>query len=145
MVILLFIIGIILVSRLQPIIIITIIVIIILLYSYFLFILTMRYWFRYILVIVILRGVLVVFTYIISLIPNEIFENYNVLYIFIFIIGSIGYYKYLYISISELISLRIWNSWYGILNIFIVSFLLIIILIVVWFRNINEGALRVRY
>lgn len=136
-------IGIFVVTRLQPIIMITIIIIIVLIYSYFVYISIAGYWFSYILVMVILRGVLVVFTYIASLIPNELFENYNILYMYIFFIGRILYYDYVLKRIHELVSLIIWMSWYGILNIFIVSFLFIIILIVVWLRYSNEGAIRV--
>jgi hypothetical protein len=138
-------IGVFLVRRLQPIIIITIIIIIVLMYSYFVYISIIGYWFSYILVIVILRGVLVIFTYIIRLIPNELFENYNIIYIYIFLIMRIISYEYILNEINELISLIIWISWYGILNIFIVSFLFIAILIIVWLRYRNEGAIRVSY
>lgn len=145
MVILILIIGAFLVRRLQPIIIITIIIIIVFIYSYFVYISVIGYWFRYILVIVILSGVLVVFTYIISLIPNEIFENYNIIYIYLFLIIRVISYEYILKNINDLIRLIIWVSWYGVLNIFIVSFLFIIILIIVWFRYSSEGAIRVNY
>lgn len=145
MVILILRIGVFLVRRLQPIIIITIIIIVVLVYSYYVYQSIIGYWFCYILVIVILRGVLVIFTYITSLIPNELFENYNIIYIYIFLIIRLMSYEYILSEINELISLIIWSSWYGILNIFIVSFLFIIILIIVWFRYRNQGAIRVSY
>lgn len=145
MAILTLILGVFLVRRLQPIIIISIIIIIVLIYSYFVYISIMSYWFSYILVIIILRGVLVVFTYIISLIPNEMFENYNIMYIYILFIISVLSYDYILKEINELVSLMVWVSLYGILNIFIISFLFIIILIIVWFRYYNEGAIRAEY
>lgn len=136
-------IGLFLVSTIQPIVIITIIIIIVLIYSYIIYISVMRYWFRYIFVIVILSGVLVIFTYMTRLIPNERFENYNLLYIFIFIIITIAVYEYTYREDTSLVSLNIWNIWFGNINIFILVVLLIIILMVVWFRYINEGSLRI--
>lgn len=145
MIVLTLILGVFLIRSLQPIIIITIIIIIVLIYSYFVYISMIGYWFSYILVMVILSGVLVVFTYIVSLIPNELFENYNIIYMYILFIGGVVSYEYILKEINELISLITWVSLYGIFNIFIVSFLFIVILVVVWLRNYNEGAIRVEY
>lgn len=142
--ILIVIIGLIFIRRIQPIFIVRRLILIILIYSYIIYIVIGGYWFRYALIIVILRGVLVVFTYIVSLIPNERFENYNLLYIvgiIIFIVGR--FYIWRYDIKFGIIRLRLWRRFFRIFNIFIVRLLLTIILIVVWFRYVGYGALRV--
>lgn len=136
--------GLFFVRRVQPMFIIRILIIIILVYSYILYILLGGYWFSYALVIVMLRGVLVVFTYIVRLIPNERFEEYNILYILgitLFMVG--GSYIWVYQWKYSFVSLNLWRSFFRIFNIFIVRFLLLIILLVVWLRYYSWGALRV--
>lgn len=136
--------GFLFVGRLQPMFIVRRLILIILFYSYVVNIFIGGYWFRYALIIVILRGVLVVFTYIVRLIPNERFERYNLLYLLGIIIFVIrGYYIYIYNYKLRLYRIRLWGSYISIFNIFIVIFLLIIILIVVWFSYIGRGALRI--
>lgn len=142
--ILIVILGLIFIRRMQPIFIVRSLILIVLIYSYIIYIIIGRYWFRYALIIVILRGVLVVFTYMVSLIPNERFENYNLLYmigVIIFIVGR--FYVWSYDLKYGVIRLNLWRNFFRIFNIFMVSFLLTIILIVVWFRYIGCGALRV--
>lgn len=142
--ILIIILGLIFIRRMQPIFIVRRLILIILIYSYIIYIIMGGYWFRYALIIVMLSGVLVVFTYIVSLIPNERFENYNLLYmigIIIFIVRI--FYVWSYELKYGIIRLRLWRNFFRIFNIFMVSFLLTIILIVVWFRYVGCGALRV--
>lgn len=144
MLIFIIILGVIFVRRIQPIFIIRRLILIALLYSYIVYIIIGGYWFRYALVMVILRGVLVVFTYIVSLIPNERFERYNLFYIVIVMLMMVGgYYMWIYRLKNSFISLNLWFTFFGIFNIFIIRFLLIIILIVVWLRYMGRGALRV--
>lgn len=136
--------GLIFIRRMQPIFIVRSLILIVLLYSYMIYIIMGSYWFRYALVIVILRGVLVVFTYMVRLIPNERFENYNLLYmigVIIFLIGR--FYVWIYDLKMGIISLNLWRRFFGIFNIFIVIVLLRIMLVVVWLRYIGFGALRV--
>lgn len=76
--------------RIQPIFIVRRLILIVLIYSYIVYIVIGGYWFRYALVIVMLRGVLVVFTYIVSLVPNERFENYNLIYLVRIILVLVG-------------------------------------------------------
>lgn len=136
--------GLIFIRRMQPIFIVRSLILIVLLYSYIIYIIMRSYWFRYALVIVILRGVLVVFTYIVRLIPNERFENYNLLYmigVIIFLIGR--FYVWIYDLKMGIISLNLWRRFFGIFNIFIVIVLLRIMLVVVWLRYMGFGALRV--
>lgn len=139
-------IGLIFIRRIQPIFIVRSLILIVLLYSYIIYIIIGSYWFRYALVIVILRGVLVVFTYIVRLIPNERFENYNLLYIIGIIIFLIGrFYVWIYDIKMGVISLNLWRRFFGFFNIFIVVVLLGIILVVVWLRYMGFGALRVEW
>lgn len=135
--------GLIFIRRMQPIFIIRRLILVVLIYSYIIYIIIRGYWFRYALVIVILRGVLVVFTYMVRLIPNERFENYNLLYmmgIIMFLIGN--FYIWMYDVKIGMISLNLWRRFIGIFNIFIIRILLGIILVVVWLRYIGCGALR---
>lgn len=128
----------------QPIFIVRRLILIVLIYSYITYIIIGGYWFSYALILVILRGVLVVFTYIVRLIPNENFENYNLLYIVGIIILLIGgFYIWIYDLKFGLVSLNLWNRFFGIFNIFIVRLLLAIMLVVVWFRYMGYGALRI--
>lgn len=137
--------GMLFIMRIQPIFIVRRLILIVLIYSYLLYIIMEGYWFGYALVMVILRGVLVVFTYIVRLVPNERFESYNLVYIIGIIILLIeGFYVWIYDFKYRIITLRLWNNFFSIFNIFIISFLLIIILIVVWFRYIGYGALRIK-
>lgn len=103
------------------------------------------YWFSYALVIVILRGIIVVFTYIVRLTPNERFERYRLIILFIVIFFiTIGWDYVINNSITYL-CLTLWLWYVRFYNLFIVRFLLRIMLIVVWFRYINEGAVRLGY
>lgn len=142
--ILLLLIGLIFVSRIQPIFIIRSIIIITILYSYIIYIIIEIYWFGYVLVIVILSGVLVVFTYIVRLSPNERFENYN-LVILLLVIFILIFRRYIYYDNMSYISLFLWVSYVGLYNIYIVGFLLGVILMVVWIVGVKLGAVRVRY
>lgn len=143
--ILMFIISIFFIRSLQPIFIICSLIIIALIYSYIIYNIIGDYWFRYIMIIVILSGVLVVFTYIISLIPNERFERYNLVVVVLFIIIFIGMYINKYVLSIRYICLDLWLSYVRIFNIFIVGFLLRVMLIVVWLRRVGSGAVRIRY
>lgn len=137
-------IGIFFITRIQPIFIIIRLIFIVLLYSYIIYIIMGGYWFGYVLVLVMLRGVLVVFTYIVRLIPNERFERFNLLIIITVILIFIGgYYILVYELKFGMISLTLWRTFFGIFNIFMIGFLLIIILVVIWLRYMGRGALRV--
>lgn len=143
--IVIFILGLLFIRIIQPLLIISILIIIVLIYSYLIYNVIEGYWFRYALVIVILRGVLVIFTYIISLIPNERFERYNLVFVIFLIFIFFGYFIYKYFFNKNYISLILWNFRLRIFNIFVVRFLLRIILIVVWIRSLNKGAVRIRF
>lgn len=88
--------GVFFLIRSQPVFIVGVLILITLLYSIYIYILMGRYWFRYALVMVMLRGVMVVFIYMVRLFPNESFEIYNLIYVvfLIFIFFYRGYNMY---------------------------------------------------
>jgi len=71
----------------QPIIIVGRLILITLIYSLLIYLILGRFWYRFMLLLVILRGVLVIFTYISSLTPNERFELENLIYLSLFFLG----------------------------------------------------------
>lgn len=143
MLILIYFLGILFIRRVQPIIIIGRLIIIVILYSYILYCVIGGYWFGYVLILVILRGVLVLFTYMVRLIPNERFENYNLIYVFLFLLTLIVLGTWYFKFNIDYTRLYLWESYFGIFNLFIVRFLLRIILIVVWLRYMGYGAVRI--
>lgn len=140
--ILIFVFGFMFIMRLQPVFIVRRLIIITLFYSFFIYKVIGSYWFRYLLLLVMLRGVLVVFTYIVSLIPNENFEIYGIIFVFIFMFFFIKYYNIFNINIG-FITLDLWESYLGIFSLFLISFLLTIIFLVVLLRDINLGSIRI--
>ena len=137
--------GLMFVWRVQPYSIIVRLIIITLGYSIFVYYRIGRYWYRYILVLVIIRGVLVLFTYIARLIPNERFEYISLVYVSLFLYTVILLrikYIVLYYSDIRKIVLKIWIILLGTYNLYLVIFLLLVIVIVVWLRNFDAGAVR---
>lgn len=141
---LIFLFGTLFVIRLQPVFIVRSLIIITLVYSYFIFKVIGSYWFRYLLLLVILSGVLVVFTYIVSLIPNESFEVYMIVIVFFFIFFFIKYYDLYNVNIG-FISVNLWERYLGMFRLFLIRFLLVVIFLVVILRNINIGSVRVNW
>lgn len=137
--------GLLFVWRVQPYLIIIRLMVITIIYSIYIYYGIGRYWYRYILVLVMIRGILVLFTYIARLIPNERFEYMRLIYIrlFIYIILLIKLkYKISYFGDRRFMVLKLWEISVGLYNLYIVLFLLIIIVIVVWLRNFDCGAVR---
>lgn len=92
---------------------------------------------------VMLRGVLVVFTYMVTLIPNESFEVNGLMILFVVIILFIIRYIIIYNVDFSLVTVNLWITFFSILSLFLVGFLLVIILLVVSLRYINDGAFRI--
>lgn len=139
-----FLLGILFVIRLQPVFIIRMLIIITFLYSYIIYNINGTFWFRYVLLIVILRGVLVVFTYIATLVPNESFEVYNLVVLFFLMVLFIIYNMNLYEIDFRVITVNLWVSHISVVTLFLVGFLLRVILLVVSLSYINDGAFRVK-
>lgn len=144
MIILVFLFGILFVITLQPVFIVRRLIIITFIYSFFIFNGVGSYWFRYLLLIVILRGVLVVFTYMVTLIPNERFEIYQLMLAFLLILMFIVKWDFFYGFEMSFLTLNLWNRYIGVFNLFLVRFLLVVILLVVLLRGINYGSFRVK-
>lgn len=92
-----------------------------------------------------LRGVLVVFTYIVALAPNESFEVYGLIILFFIILIFIMRILVNYEIDFSIISVNLWINYLGIISLFLVGFLLGVILLVVSLRYIGDGAFRVKW
>lgn len=143
MVNLVFLLGVFFVIRFQPLFIVRRLILIRLLYSFLIYKVIGTFWFRYILLIVMIRGVLVVFTYIVRLIPNESFEIYGLIIFFSFILIILVGLDFFFFKDIRIIRINLWMTFLSILNLILISFLLVIILLVVYITYIEEGAFRV--
>lgn len=136
--------GVIFVLSIQPIIIISRLIMVVLIYSFYLYWNLREFWFRYIIVLVLMRGVLVVFTYIIRVLPNERFEVSRLV---ILILGFVLIYKGEvydeFIQNMRIGRIKIWSGISLIVRLFLIIYLLFIIVIVVWLRIIERGAIRI--
>lgn len=136
--------GVLFILRIQPIIIIRRLIFTVLIYSLYLFWYLRRFWFSYIIVLVLIRGVLVVFTYIISVLPNESFEVSRLI-VLVFRIVLIYKNKFHEEIIQDirLGRIKIWERITIILRLFLVIYLLFIMVMVVWVGIIERGAVRI--
>nr|YP_009040879.1 NADH dehydrogenase subunit 6 [Telamonia vlijmi]AIB04200.1 NADH dehydrogenase subunit 6 [Telamonia vlijmi] len=135
--------GIFFVSSIQPMFMVSSLIMIVVMYSYMLYYMIGGYWFSYALIMVMLSGVLVIFTYMVSLIPNESFENYNLMYIMFIMMMLVGSFHVIEYKMKwSIVSLNLWMSFIGMMNMFMVGFLLSIMLLVVWLSYMDYGALR---
>lgn len=103
-----------------------------------------RFWVGYLLVLVILRGILVIFSYILRLIPNLAFEEFNLfipILMLIFILYS--FLDKIYLSDLRSYCYVIWSNEIGIITFYLVRLLLLLIVIVLFLRIIRKGSLRV--
>ena len=135
--------GLIFIRRIQPIMIVLRLIIVTLIYSVRILELIGSYWYRYLLVLVVIRGVLVIFSYIARLIPNEEFEILRL--INFIIVGIIVFERRVFSFANDLreISFKIWEVWIIGVNIFIVVYLLVVMVIVVWLRGKEGQSLRI--
>lgn len=126
--------------RIQPIRIVVIIVLLTLGYILVIFNQLMRIWFSYLVMLVMLRGVIVVFTYMASITPNEKFEIRWVAVCILMIVGGRLWWIEGEFTFGSLI---IWDRSFLIINLLILVFLLCIMVMVVWVRNWWKGPVRV--
>lgn len=135
--------GVVFVWGVQPLYIIIRMVLVVLRYSLYIYYVIGRYWFRYIIILVILRGVMVLFSYIVSLSPNHRFEMGGLILVVIFIY-LVYFYNDLF-NMYEICELNCLDLWLGIrfFITYFVLFLLRIIVLVVWVRSYCLGRLRV--
>nr|YP_010318771.1 NADH dehydrogenase subunit 6 [Asemonea sichuanensis]ULX45820.1 NADH dehydrogenase subunit 6 [Asemonea sichuanensis] len=130
-------------SSIQPIMMVSMMIMIVFMYSYMIYKVMGGYWFSYILLMVMLSGVMVIFTYMSSLYPNESFESYNLVYVFMFMIFYTGMLILFYNINHSYISIGVWSSWFSMFNLCLVIFLLSIMLIVVWMSYMGYGSVRI--
>nr|YP_010297093.1 NADH dehydrogenase subunit 6 [Plator insolens]UMI39153.1 NADH dehydrogenase subunit 6 [Plator insolens] len=138
-----FILGIFFVGSIQPIVMVSSLIVMTLLYSYCMNLYMEGYWFSYALVMVMLSGILVIFTYMVSLVPNEMFENYNLIMIFMMMIMMMVNFEIFYLGDMSYMCLSLWGSYISFYNLFMVGFLFGVMLMVVWISCIDSGAMRV--
>nr|AIT76181.1 NADH dehydrogenase subunit 6 [Pirata subpiraticus] len=139
---LMFLFGTLFVMSLQPVFMVSSLIIITLVYSYFIFKMIGSYWFSYLLLLVMLSGVLVVFTYMVSLIPNESFEVYMMVVVFFFMFFFMKSYSEYSVNMG-FVSINLWESYLGMFSLFLISFLLVVMFLVVMLSNMNMGSVRV--
>nr|YP_007474904.1 NADH dehydrogenase subunit 6 [Pholcus phalangioides]AFC77892.1 NADH dehydrogenase subunit 6 [Pholcus phalangioides] len=103
----------------------------------------LTFWYGNLIMLVILSGVLVVFTYMASLSPNEgFFLDYWGLAVFMVLVGAAG----LGLEGSEdmsLVSIKLWVSVDGSMNLFAVVLLFLAMLVVVWVGSYWSGPIHV--
>lgn len=118
-----------------------ILVLIIFLYLYYRL---LRFWVGYLLVLVMLRGILVIFSYILRLVPNLVFEEFNLFFPLIFIMIRIYiYFDNFYIRNLRIYPYSIWGGNLALITLYLVVLLLLLIVIVLFLRIIRKGSLRV--
>jgi len=135
--------GIIFIIRIQPLIIIRIILGVVLLYSLDIYYESISFWFGYILILIVLRGILVIFTYVIRLVPNERFEFFSILVIFLRFIFFIINKKFIIVRNQSLLRILLWEGVIRGYIIYLGIFLFRIIVIVIFLRRVEDGALRI--
>lgn len=128
--------------RIQPLIIIRLILGVVLLYSLDIYYESMRFWFGYILMLIVLRGILVVFTYIIRLVPNERFEYFSILIIFFVVVFFFINGKFIIIDNQRLLSVLLWEGLIRGYILYLGGFLLRIMVIVIFLSRVVDGAFR---
>nr|QDP17862.1 NADH dehydrogenase subunit 6 [Parachtes riberai] len=118
---------------------------VVLLYFYMVYINSSSVWFGLVMVLVMLSGVLVVFTYMVSLIPNDKFEFFGV-------IVSMVIMMFMYIVMENVLvcgfdisflSTSLWEMDFSLYLVFGLGFLLMIMLFVIEVVGSFLGALRV--
>nr|QNV12131.1 NADH dehydrogenase subunit 6 [Araneus diadematus] len=136
--------GVLFILSIQPMMIISSLIFTVLMYSLYLFWYLSSFWFSYMMVLVLMSGVLVVFTYMMSVLPNESFEvsSLMVLVFSIVLMYKNKFHEEIIQDIS-LGSMKIWESMTMMLSLFLVIYLLFIMVMVVWVGMMERGAVRI--
>lgn len=135
--------GVIFVIRIQPLVIIRIILIIVLLYALDIYYESIRFWFGYILIFIVLRGVIVIFTYVIRLIPNESFEFFSFLVMGLSLFLLFIRKSFIILENQSLFRVLLWEGLIRGFILYLGILLLAIIIIVIFLRRVTDGALRI--
>lgn len=100
-------------------------------------------WLGYLIIVVIIRGVLVLFGYVLRLSPNERFEVNNLVFVLLLLL-RIGVVKMG--NLNQLgggISIGLWGDYLGGLILYLVVFLLWMMVLVTWIGDIDSGSLKI--
>nr|YP_009108134.1 NADH dehydrogenase subunit 6 [Araneus ventricosus]AIU45756.1 NADH dehydrogenase subunit 6 [Araneus ventricosus] len=136
--------GVMFVLSIQPMMIISSLIMVVLIYSFYLYWNLSEFWFSYMMVLVLMSGVLVVFTYMMSVLPNESFEVSSLVML---ILGFVLMYKGEvydeFIQNVSMGSMKIWSGISLIVSLFLIIYLLFIMVMVVWLSMMERGAIRI--
>nr|YP_009689588.1 NADH dehydrogenase subunit 6 [Neoscona multiplicans]QCF46307.1 NADH dehydrogenase subunit 6 [Neoscona multiplicans] len=136
--------GVLFVLSIQPMMVISSLIIIVLVYSMFLYWSLSSFWFSYMVILVLMSGVLVVFMYMMSVLPNESFEVSSLMILilgFVLMYNSNFYNEF--IQDVGLMSMKIWEGTTMLMSMFLVMYLLFIMIIIVWVSMMEVGAIRI--
>lgn len=134
--------GFLFIIRIQPLVIIGILLGVVIFYALRIYYYSLSFWFGYILILIILSGVLVIFTYVVRLIPNERFEYLRFITMFGILFFIFTDRRFIAMSNQRIIRVLLWEGIISGYLIFLAIFLLRIIIIVIFLRNPEVGALR---
>nr|YP_010415031.1 NADH dehydrogenase subunit 6 [Araniella displicata]URW97650.1 NADH dehydrogenase subunit 6 [Araniella displicata] len=136
--------GILFVLSTQPMMVISSLIFTVLMYSLFLYWNLMSYWFSYMMVLVLMSGVLVVFTYMMSILPNESFEISSLIFV-IMGITILHNYKGWVLESQEISlgSMKLWGDLMLVGSLVLVSYLLFMMIMIVWVSIMEKGAIRI--
>nr|AUJ21337.1 NADH dehydrogenase subunit 6 [Tetragnatha cf. tincochacae DDC-2018] len=102
------------------------------------------FWIGYLLLLVMLSGILVIFSYMLSLIPNLAFESFSMFIplMFLCVSGHMYWNKFNVIDMSLYIY-SLWASMLKYTTFYLVSLLLLLMVIVLYLSIMSSGSLRV--
>nr|YP_010316558.1 NADH dehydrogenase subunit 6 [Leucauge wulingensis]ULD67701.1 NADH dehydrogenase subunit 6 [Leucauge wulingensis] len=126
----------------QPILLMGMLIMMVLIYSFNVYMVMGNFWFSYILMLVMLTGVLVLFSYMLSLIPNSEFEFGSMFLVLVFLLMGylIGDIYYSYLDYSDY-SIFMWIPMMNMMTFFYI-FLFGMMIIVVWLSMMDKGSIR---
>nr|YP_009691845.1 NADH dehydrogenase subunit 6 [Argiope perforata]QEG58625.1 NADH dehydrogenase subunit 6 [Argiope perforata] len=136
--------GVLFVLSIQPMMVISSLIFTVLLYSMYLYWNLSSFWFSYMVILVLMSGVLVIFTYMMSVLPNESFEVSSLVML---VLGIILLYKYSgyedFMQDMSMGSMSIWMSVTLMVSMFLVIYLLAMMVMIVWLSMMEKGAIRI--
>nr|ACA62666.1 NADH dehydrogenase subunit 6 [Calisoga longitarsis] len=133
--------GIMFVGSSQPMSLVLLLIFVTLSYVLYLYVVMKTFWYSFVIMIVMLSGVLVVFTYMASMSPNEkfIWSGISLMILIVVFLGVLvdgwGY------PLSH-VSLKLWDGWTMLVVGWLISFLLVVMLMVIWVSEWGDMAAR---
>nr|AJR33123.1 NADH dehydrogenase subunit 6 [Cyrtophora moluccensis] len=136
--------GVMFILSTQPMMVISSLILTVLVYSIYLYWNLSSFWFSYMLILVLMSGVLVVFTYMMSVLPNEGFEVSSLVMLVLGVVFMTKYSGYdEYFMDMSMGSMKIWMSMTLVISVFLVIYLLVMMVMVVWLSMLEKGAIRI--